>query len=161
MVFPSNGKIHTSNPHSQEPSMDSKFIAALSGYAKYKGGKGFTAFLLHRITGLGTLLFLTAHILMTSMVYIYAPLYSRLVEAFMWPPVMLAEIVLVFCVIFHGANGLRIAYIDLFKPQLLQEKQSTKAVVTTLIIAIILWLPTAAVMGYNLLKHGFGLFGGE
>jgi len=141
--------------------MDSKFISTLSGYAAYKGGSGFLAFLLHRITGLGTLLFLTVHILMTSMVYIYAPLYTRLVEAFMWPPVMLAEIVLVFCVIYHGANGLRIAYIDLFKPHLLQEKSSTKAVRTTLIVAIVLWLPTAAVMGYNLLKHGLGLFGGE
>ncbi len=141
--------------------MDSKFIATLSGYAAYKGGSGFLAFLLHRITGLGTLLFLTVHILMTSMVYIYAPLYTKLVEAFMWPPVMLAEIVLVFCVIYHGANGLRIAYIDLFKPHLLQERSSTKAVRTTLIVAIVLWLPTAAVMGYNLLKHGLGLFGGE
>ena len=140
--------------------MDSKFISTLSEYAAYKGGNGFLAFLLHRITGLGTLLFLTVHILMTSMVYIYAPLYTRLVEAVRWPPVMLAEIVMVFCVIYHGANGLRIAYIDLFKPHLLQERSSTKAVRATLIVAIMLWLPTAAVMGYNLVKHGLGLFGG-
>jgi succinate dehydrogenase / fumarate reductase cytochrome b subunit len=141
--------------------MDSKFIATLSGYAAYKGGKGFTAFLLHRITGLGTLLFLTVHISMTSMVYIYAPLYTRLVEIFQWPVIMLVEILLVFCVIFHGANGLRIATIDLFKPSLLQERQSTKAMATTLVIAILLWLPAAGVMGYNLLKYGFGLFGVE
>ena len=82
-------------------------------------------------------------------------------EIFQWPVVMLAEIILVFCVIYHGANGLRIAYIDLFKPHLLVERSSTKAVRTTLIVAIVLWLPTAAVMGYNLLKHGLGLFGGE
>ena len=141
--------------------MDSKFISTLSGYANYKGGRGFLAFLLHRITGLGTLLFLTVHITMTSLVYIYSPLYNRLVEIFQWPVVMLAEIVLVFCVIFHGANGLRIAYIDLFKPHLLQERQSTKAMLTTLIIAVLLWLPAAGVMGYNMLKYGFGLFGGE
>jgi len=141
--------------------MDSKFIATISGYAAYKGGRGFLAFILHRITGLGTLLFLTVHITMTSMVYIYPPLYTRLVEIFQWPLIMLAEIILVFCVIYHGANGLRIAYTDLFKPHLLQERQSTKAMVTTLIIAILLWLPTAVVMGYNLLKYGFGLFGGE
>ena len=140
--------------------MDSKFIATLSGYARYKGGKGFWAFLLHRITGLGTLLFLTTHITMTSMVYIYAPLYSRLVQIFQWPPVMLVEIILVFCVIYHGANGLRIATIDLFKPQWLQERNSTRAMVITLIVAILLWLPAAGVMGYNMLKHGFGLFGG-
>lgn len=141
--------------------MDSRFISTLSGYARYKGGRGLLAFLLHRITGLGTLLFLTVHITMTSMVYIYSPLYTRLVEIFQWPVVMLAEIILVFCVIYHGANGLRIAYIDLFKPHLLQERQSTRAMVITLVIAIVLWLPAAGVMGYNMLKYGFGLFGGE
>ena len=50
--------------------MGERFISTLGGYAAYKGGKGFWAFLLHRITGLGTLLFLTVHITMTSMVYI-------------------------------------------------------------------------------------------
>ena len=141
--------------------MNPRFISTLSGYATYKGGNGLLAFLLHRVTGLGTLLFLTVHITMTSMVYIYSPLYNRLVAIFQYPLVMLAEIVLVFCVIFHGANGLRIAYIDLFKPHLLRERQSTRAMVTTLVIAILLWLPAAGVMGYNLLKYGFGLFGGE
>jgi succinate dehydrogenase / fumarate reductase cytochrome b subunit len=141
--------------------MDSRFISTLAGYARYKGGQGFTSFLLHRITGLGTLIFLTVHITMTSLVYIYSPLYTRLVAIFQWPVVMLAEIILVFCVIYHGANGLRIAYIDLFKPSLLQERNSTRAMVTTLVIAVVLWLPAAGVMGYNMLKHGFGLFGGE
>ena len=141
--------------------MNPRFISTLSGYATYKGGNGLLAFLLHRVTGLGTLFFLTIHITMTSMVYIYSPLYNRLVGIFQWPPVMLVEIILVFCVIYHGANGLRIAYIDLFKPHLLQERQSTKAMATTLVIAIIIWLPAAGVMGYNMLKYGFGLFGGE
>ncbi len=140
--------------------MDSRFIQTLSGYAAYKGGKGFWAFLLHRVTGLGTLLFLTVHVTTTATVYFYPAGYNRLMEMFRWPPAMLAEIVLVFCVIYHGANGLRIAYIDLVRPQMLAARQSEKAVVTTLVVAILLWLPTAAVMGYNLLKHGFGLWGG-
>jgi succinate dehydrogenase / fumarate reductase cytochrome b subunit len=141
--------------------MYSRFISTLSGYATYKGGQGLLAFLLHRITGLGTLLFLTVHISTTAMVYFYSPGYSRLMEMFRWPPVMMAEIILVFCVIYHGANGLRIAYIDLFKPQLLAARQSNEAVRSTLVIAVLLWLPAAAVMGYNLLKFGFGLWGGE
>jgi succinate dehydrogenase / fumarate reductase cytochrome b subunit len=141
--------------------MSQKFIRTISGYFAYKGSSSFSAFLLHRITGLGTLLFLTFHITSTASVYFYSPLYNRLMELFQWPPVMIAEIILVFCVIYHGANGLRIAYIDLFKPEWLKSRQSNQAVVTTLIIAILLWLPPAAVMGYNLLKYGFGLFGGE
>jgi succinate dehydrogenase / fumarate reductase, cytochrome b subunit len=132
----------------------------LSGYATYKGGKGFLAFMLHRITGLGTLLFLTVHVTTTATVYFYSPWYNRLMEIFRLPLVMFAEIILVFCVIYHGANGLRIAFIDLFKPQMLAARQSNKAVLTTFVVAILLWLPTAIVMGYNLLKYGFGLLGG-
>jgi succinate dehydrogenase / fumarate reductase cytochrome b subunit len=74
---------------------------------------------------------------------------------------MLGEIVLVFCVIFHGVNGLRIAYFDLFKPGLWNRPSFQKTTRLTLWIALLLWLPAAAVMGYHLLRIGFGLFGGE
>jgi succinate dehydrogenase / fumarate reductase, cytochrome b subunit len=138
--------------------MQPNLKSTLSGYVTYKGGQGLYVFLLHRITGLGTLLFLTLHILTTATVYFVPSAYDRFIEVFRWPAVMLAEIILVFCVIYHGTNGLRIAYIDLFKPELYEARRSNKAVVTTLVIAILLWLPAAAVMGYNLLKYGFGLF---
>jgi succinate dehydrogenase / fumarate reductase, cytochrome b subunit len=141
--------------------MGPRFVNTLTGYATYKGGKVFLAFLLHRVTGLGTLLFLTVHVTTTATVYFYSPWYSRLMEVFRLPLVMFTEIILVFCVIYHGANGLRIAYIDLYKPQMLAARQSNKAVLTTFIVAVLLWLPTAVVMGYNLLKYGLGLLGGE
>jgi succinate dehydrogenase / fumarate reductase cytochrome b subunit len=35
----------------------------LTGYLKYRGREGQWSFMLHRITGLGTLLFLSIHIL--------------------------------------------------------------------------------------------------
>jgi succinate dehydrogenase / fumarate reductase, cytochrome b subunit len=138
--------------------MQSKLKSTLSGYATYKGGQGLYVFLLHRITGLGTLFFLSFHILTTASVYFFPSAYNRFIEVFRWPPVMLAEIILVFCVIYHGTNGLRIAYIDLFKPELWEARRTHKAVVTTLVAAVLLWLPAAAVMGYNLLKYGLGLF---
>ncbi len=141
--------------------MVKRFLSTFSGYATYKGGIGFLAFMLHRITGLGTLVFLTAHILTTATVYFYSPWYNQLIEIFRWPPVMVAEIILVFCVIFHGVNGLRIGYMDLLKPKWLETRQSNKAAMTTLIVTVVLWLPAAAVMGYNLLKYGFNLFNGE
>ncbi len=138
--------------------MQSKFQSTLSGYVTYKGGQGLYIFLLHRITGLGTLLFLSLHILTTATVYFFPSAYDQFIEIFRWPLVMIAEIILVFCVIYHGTNGLRIAYIDLFKPDLWEARHSNRAVVITLVVAILLWLPAAAVMGYNLLKYGFGLF---
>jgi len=47
------------------------FKTTLSGYVRYRG-QGHYVFLLHRITGLGTLLFLAIHILDTAVVY-FAP----------------------------------------------------------------------------------------
>lgn len=130
----------------------------LAGYTNYKG-YGLLAFLLHRITGLGTLFFLTLHVLTTSSVYFYPQVYNKIIGIFRWPPVMFAEIILVFCVIYHGVNGLRIAYFDLFTNKLRKETSAKKSFIYTLVIAIILWIPPATVMGYNLLKYGLGLFG--
>ena len=141
--------------------MLSRFRATLSGYATYSARGGLFPFLLHRITGLGTLLFLTLHITTTASVYFYPSFYNRFLIVFRNPLFMLGEIILVFCVIFHGVNGLRIAYFDLFKPDLWKKPSFQKTTRLTLLIAMLLWLPAAAVMGYDLLKIGFGLFGGE
>jgi succinate dehydrogenase / fumarate reductase cytochrome b subunit len=37
-------------------------LTTLTGYVKYRGREGHLSFLLHRLTGLGTLLFLVIHI---------------------------------------------------------------------------------------------------
>jgi succinate dehydrogenase / fumarate reductase cytochrome b subunit len=130
----------------------------LPGYAKYKG-KGFHAFILHRISGIGTIVFLTLHIATTATVF-YAPQwYDTLVEIFRNPIVMTAEIILAFFVIYHGVNGLRIAYVDLFRPDLWKKKPTNKLMSAVFVVTFLLWLPAAGILGYNLLKHGFNLFG--
>lgn len=125
----------------------------LKGYVSYRGREGQLSFLLHRVTGLGTLLFLTIHIVDTAMVYFYPPLYEEAVLLYQNPIFMVGEIALVFCVIFHGANGLRIAYFDLFKPKKWRIDSQRQAVRWTLGLSIILWLPAAVIMFSNLIKH--------
>ncbi len=141
--------------------MSANLKVALTGYSSYKGREGFIAFLLHRITGLGTLLFLTLHIAITSTVYFFPQWYDRLIVIFRWPVIMFLEIILVYCVIYHGVNGLRIAYTDLIKPQMYLSKSWNTSIRSTILFSVLLWLPLAAIMGYNLLKHGLGLFGGN
>ncbi len=131
---------------------------ALPGYVKYKG-KGFYAFILHRISGLATIVFLTLHITTTATVFFAPQWYDVLVEIFRNPVIMIAEIILAFFVIYHGVNGLRIAYVDLIRPDLWKKKPTRKLMSASLIVAIILWLPAAGILGYNLLKYGFNLFG--
>ena len=131
----------------------------LSGYAAYRS-QGKLIFLLHRLTGLGTLLFLCVHIVDTAVVYFAPGWYADAINLYRSTPLMLGEIGLVFCVIFHGVNGLRIAYLDLFNPKGWERANADRVMWATLIGSILLWLPAAAVMGYNILKFNFGMFGG-
>lgn len=134
---------------------------SFTGYLTYRGRTGQISFLLHRITGLGTLFFLAIHIVDTAFVYFAPNLYEYAVELYRSTPFMLGEIGLVFCVLFHGSNGLRIAYFDLFKPSGWDIESASKSVWVTLVVTMVLWIPAASVMGYKLLHYNFGLFGGE
>jgi succinate dehydrogenase / fumarate reductase cytochrome b subunit len=129
----------------------------LTGLARYRGREGQFSFLLHRLTGLGTLLFLIIHILDTSTVYFFPSLYAHAIEIYRSTPMMIGEIILVFSVIYHGVNGARIAVFDLFFPHLWNIGTQRRTAVWTLAIAILLWLPAAFWMGRSLLVHNFGL----
>ncbi len=131
-----------------------------TGYVGYRGREGQLSFLLHRITGLGTLLFLAIHILDTATVYFIPSLYPEAINIYRSTLFGLGEIALVFCVFYHGVNGLRIAYLDMFKPEQWQIGVQRSSVRWTLLVTLVLWLPATGYMLYNLLKHNFGLFGG-
>jgi succinate dehydrogenase / fumarate reductase cytochrome b subunit len=128
--------------------------ATLSGSVRYRGREGQLSFILHRLTGLGTLLFLTIHILDTATVYFAPSLYQEAIAIYQSTPFMIGEIILVFAVLFHGANGLRIALFDLF-PSLWREPSQRNAFYITLSLAILLWLPAAFIMGRNLVVNNF------
>ncbi len=117
----------------------------LEGSLRYRG-RGQYSFLLHRITGLGTLLFLIIHILDTSTVYFAPDLYEEAIALYRSTPFMLGEIALVFAVIFHGVNGLRIAFSDLF-PQYWRPQYQERAVLVVFVLSVLLWLPAAYLMG--------------
>ena len=129
----------------------------VTGLARYRGREGQISFLLHRLTGLGTLLFLSVHILDTATVYFFPSLYEHAIALYRSTPFMLGEIVLVFSVIYHGINGVRIAIFDLFFPELWNIETQRKTAIWGLVLAILLWLPAAYLMGRSLLVHNFGL----
>lgn len=71
----------------------------LLGMARYRGREGQFSFILHRLTGLGTLLFLAVHILDTSTVYFFPSLYEHAINLYRSTLFMLGEIFLVFFVV--------------------------------------------------------------
>jgi succinate dehydrogenase / fumarate reductase, cytochrome b subunit len=132
----------------------------LSGYAGYRGREGQISFLLHRVTGLGTLLFLTIHILDTATVYFFPNLYGEAIAIYRSTIFGLAEMGLLFCVFYHGVNGLRIAFFDMIAPKNWEIPSERKSALITLAITLVIWLPAVVIMGRNLLINNFGLFGG-
>jgi succinate dehydrogenase / fumarate reductase, cytochrome b subunit len=138
----------------------SSLKTTLTGYATYRGREGHWAFLLHRVTGLGTGLFLTLHILDTALVYLAPKLYIEVIGLYQTTLFGIGEIFLVFCVLFHGVNGLRIAAFDMFRPKGWSIPTVRGSSRLTLIISLALWLPAVFFMVRNLLIHNFGLFGG-
>lgn len=124
---------------------------------RYQGGVGQLSFILHRLTGLGTLLFLNVHILDTSTVYFFPSLYEEAIALYRSTPFIIGEIILVFSVIYHGVNNVRFAIFDLFSPKSWRKSSQIKTALVSLAIAVLLRLPAAFSMGCNLLIHNFGL----
>ncbi|HVN53336.1 MAG TPA: hypothetical protein VMT46_03320 [Anaerolineaceae bacterium] len=138
----------------------SSLRTAFTGYANYRGREGHWSFLLHRLTGLGTLLFLTVHILDTATVYFFPSLYPEAIKIYQSTLFGIGEMALIFSVFYHGVNGLRIAFFDMFAPRGWTIPSERMSVLWTLGITLVIFLPAAFIMGRNLLIHNYGLFGG-
>jgi succinate dehydrogenase / fumarate reductase cytochrome b subunit len=133
---------------------------SLTGYSAYKGREGQWAFILHRLTGLGTLLFLTIHILDTATVYFFPRLYGEAISIYQSTLFGFGEIALIFCVFYHGINGLRITYLDLFAPKKWTILTERASMLWTLAVTLVIWLPAAIIMLRNLLVYNFHVFPG-
>jgi succinate dehydrogenase / fumarate reductase, cytochrome b subunit len=131
----------------------------LSGYVRYRGREGQLSFLLHRLTGLGTVLFLAIHIVDTAFVFFAPALYDHAIAIYQTTLFGIGEMFLVFSVLYHGANGLRITIFD-WRPHLWKIENERKWAIGILIFTIILWLPLAFIMLRGILIHNYGLFGG-
>ena len=138
----------------------SSLKTTLKGYVGYRGREGQWSFLLHRITGLGVLLFLLIHIVDTSFVYFLPNLYADVINLYRSTLFGIGEIGLIFCLFFHGVNGIRIAYLDIFKPTDWNVESERRSAVIALVITLVLFVPSAIFMVRSILIHNFGLLGG-
>jgi succinate dehydrogenase / fumarate reductase cytochrome b subunit len=96
----------------------------------------------------------------TATVYLAPNLYMDVIGVYRSTLFGLGEIALVFCVLFHGVNGLRIAFYDLFAPKQWLLPTQQKAVLYELVVTMLIWIPAAAIMFRNILVHNFGILGG-
>lgn len=127
-------------------------VRTMKSLVTYQGGVGQLSFILHRLTGIGILLFLVIHVMDTSTVFFFPGLYADAINIYRSVPFMIGEIFLVFSVIYHGVNGARIAAFDLFLVKKLELKTEASTFLVTLLLSILLWLPAAFIMSRNILN---------
>lgn len=116
-------------------------VASIYRGISYRGAEGQWAWILHRASGLGIVLFLYMHIVSIFIAALgpepYAWVHKYLYTS---PPAKLLEIFLGFGVIFHALNGMRIIIIDFF-PAL--GKYQRTVVRIELVIVVIILIPYA------------------
>ena len=81
----------------------------------YKGQSGMWSWLLHRITGLGILLFLFIHIVDVSLLGFGPQVYNEGILLFDSVIVRLLSLSLIGAVLLHAFNGVRIMIIDFWR----------------------------------------------
>jgi succinate dehydrogenase / fumarate reductase cytochrome b subunit len=124
------------------------------GYFRYGGGIGQWSWLFHRLTGLGILAYLIAHITDTFFVVVDPAMYDHALALYggwisgnyYWPirwGFRLGELGLIACVLFHSINGIRVALVDLWPRAALRQREMFRAVVVVflgIMIPVVVWV---------------------
>ncbi len=88
----------------------------------YYGGPGQLAWLLHRVAGVGILLFLILHILDIFLAAFGPEIFNKLLFIYHSPVFKPLIAMLVFGVVYHALNGLRIIIIDFWPRMTVYQK---------------------------------------
>jgi succinate dehydrogenase / fumarate reductase cytochrome b subunit len=128
----------------------SSLVLTLRETLRYRGAIGQWSWVLHRLTGLGVVFFLVLHVIDTSWAVFYPGLYEKAVAIYQSPLFTLGEFGLVFAVVYHALNGLRIGIMD-NKPELW--KYQERAAYIVLGATAVILVPTFLAMGYHVVVH--------
>jgi succinate dehydrogenase / fumarate reductase cytochrome b subunit len=100
----------------------SRKVGLLAG-AKYKGGGPMLAWVLHRITGLGMIIFVALHVLASFLTQQLGSDLGIFINTIYQSLVF--QLFVIFGVLFHGVNGLRIIALDIWPKLIRYQKEAT------------------------------------
>lgn len=125
-------------------------VTTLTETLRYRGAIGQWSWVLHRLTGLGVVLFLVLHVVDTSWAVFYPELYVEAILVYQTPLFTIGEFGLVAAVVYHALNGLRIIVFD-YRPQWWKyQKAAANGVV---IGTIVLLIPVFILMMGHVIDH--------
>lgn len=84
------------------------------GYLHYRWQTGMIAWMLHRLTGLALVFYIILHIWVVSSLQMGQGAFEATMSTVSVPLFRFLEIGLLFCVIYHALNGIRLIAIDFF-----------------------------------------------
>ena len=105
---------------------------------------------LHRITGVTVFFFLFVHVLDTALVRVSPQMYDEVIAIYKTPIVALMEMGLVFCVLFHALNGVRVILVDFWSDGPRYQKQMLWGIIGLLVVLLV---PSIGRMFYLLLTE--------
>lgn len=125
----------------------------------YRGREGQGAYLLHRVAGLGVLMFLALHIFDVFIVAFGPAVYNNLLFIYKGQLPRLLEVALAFALIYHALNGLRIIVQDFYPPIMRYHKT---LFYIQFVLFTLVFIPAATFMmrEFNVVVGDFVLIGG-
>jgi succinate dehydrogenase / fumarate reductase cytochrome b subunit len=109
----------------------------------YRGREGMWAWLLHRVTGLGVVLFLFVHVADTALIGLGAEVYNEVMGIYRVPFFRVMEVLLAAAVLYHGLNGLRVIAVDFWEGATKVQRELFYAVV---VVFFVVMIPVAYMM---------------
>lgn len=121
----------------------------LTDYVFYRGHAGMYAWLLHRLSGLGVLLFVFLHVIDTALIGWGPDAYNAAIALYRKTGFRIGEILLFGAVLYHALNGIRITIMDFWPQTTVVQKQLFRCVVVAFVV---LYIPAAAYMVWWMVK---------
>jgi succinate dehydrogenase / fumarate reductase cytochrome b subunit len=125
-------------------------VTTITETLRYRGAIGQWSWVLHRVTGLGVVLFLTLHVVDTSWAVFHPDLYVKAIAVYQTPLFTIGEFALVACVIYHAFNGIRIIVFD-YRPA--WWKFQARAALLVLGLSIMVSIPVFIAMFGHVLAY--------
>ena len=118
-------------------------VASIWQGITYRGREGHYAWLLHRVGGLGIMAFLLLHILDIFLVGFGPEVFGKFLILYTWPPFKIAELGLIFGVVYHAFNGVRIILVDFWPNRFSNLRMQRNMFRIVLVLTLIVFIPAA------------------
>lgn len=120
----------------------------------YRGGPGMLAWALHRLTGLGVVAFLALHIFDIFLVGFGPQVFTFFLFLYRAWPFRILEVFLLFGLLYHALNGLRIILLDFWPATARFHKEMWYV---QMIVFLVVFIPLGILMTIPIISELFGV----